>query len=174
MTDSIIRTALKGRRAVILDWDGTLADTQDRNYHALSAALAPHHITIDRDWYRHHAGLTIHDLLALVAARAPLPIEHIAAASRGSLLASTRPDTLAPIPSAVALARHARAAGLRCAVASGAASVLVEAGLDVLNLRELFTAAQQAGMRVLLVRDGQLTWPVDTDIATRSARATRI
>ncbi|MGH3548172.1 MAG: HAD family hydrolase [Pseudonocardiaceae bacterium] len=138
MTDSIIHTALTGSRAVIFDWDGTLADTQDHNYQALSAALAPHHATIDRDWYRQHPGLAIRDLLTLVPTQTPLPIEQITATSRASLLASTTPDTLTAIPAAVDLVRHAIAARLHCTVASGAARALAEAGLDVLNLRELF------------------------------------
>ena len=41
MTDSIIQTTIVGCRTVILDWDGTLAHTQDRNYHALSTGLEP-------------------------------------------------------------------------------------------------------------------------------------
>ncbi|MGH3991037.1 MAG: HAD family hydrolase [Pseudonocardiaceae bacterium] len=41
---------------------------------------------------------------------------------------------------AVTLARQARAVGLPCAVASGAAAVLVNAGLEVLDLREEFQA----------------------------------
>ncbi len=92
--------------------------------------------------------------------------------------------------------------------------MLVEAGLEALDLRELFhvvvtredvahgkpapdtfleaarqldvapqhclavedtpdgiTAAQQASMRVLLIRDGQLTRPADTDIPTQITRA---
>lgn len=101
----------------------------------------------------------------------------------------------------------------RRAVASGAAGVLVNAGLEALDLRELFhavvtredvahgkpapdafleaarrldvapqhcvavedtrdgiTSAQQAGMCVLLIRDGQLTRPADTDIPTQTTR----
>jgi beta-phosphoglucomutase-like phosphatase (HAD superfamily) len=216
MTDSIIHTALTGCQAVILDWDGTLADTQDRNYQALSAALAAHRVTIDRDWYRHHAGLPIRGLLTLVPTQSSLPIEQIIATSRAALLASTTPETLTAIPAAVDLARHALAAGLRCAVASTAARALVEAGLDVLKLRTLFhavvtredvthgkpapdtylqaarlldipprhclavedtpdglTAAQRAGMPVLLVRGGQLSWPAGTDIAPDPAEAAR-
>lgn len=138
MTYSVIHTALTGRRAVILDWDGTLADTQDRNYQALCAALAPHHATVDRDWYRHHVGLAIRDLLALVPAEIPLPIEQIITTSRAGLLKSTTPDTLTAIPAVVDLVRQAHEAGLVCAVASGADAELVDAGLVVLDLHELF------------------------------------
>ncbi len=213
MTYSTIHTALTDRRAVIVDWDGTLADTQDRNYQTLCAALAPHHVTVDRDWYRHHVGLAIRDLLALMPTETPLPIEQIIATSRASLLASTTPYTLTAIPAVVELVRQARAAGLACAVASGAAVELVAPGLAALDLHELFhavvtredvthgkpapdtfldaarrldvapehclavedsadgvTAALRAGMRVLLVRDGQLIWPVDTVISDAQCR----
>ncbi len=202
MSTSIVFDALTDCLALVFDWDGTLADTHDRNYRSLCAALAPHHVTIDSDWYRQHCGLAIRNLLALVPAPEPLPIEQVLATSRTHLLASTTPDTLAAIPVAVDLVRHARTAGLPCAVASGGAAVLVDAGIDVLGLRELFqavvtrddvehgkpapdlfleaarrlgitpedclavedapdglTAARQAGMRVLLVCDGHLTWP---------------
>ncbi|MGH4013760.1 MAG: HAD family hydrolase [Pseudonocardiaceae bacterium] len=138
--DLIIHIALTDRRAVIFDWDGTLADTRDRNYRSLCAALAPHNITVDPDWYRQHCGLAIRDLLALLQAQGTFPIEQVLAASRAHLLTATTPDTLIPIPVAVTLARQARAVGLPCAVASGAAAVLVNAGLEVLDLREEFQA----------------------------------
>lgn len=200
-----MQEALRGSHGVIFDWDGTLADTQDRNYQALCAALTPYRITVDRSWYGQHAGLPIRDLLAQLPVTTPLPLDEIIATSRATLLASTTPDTIAAIPAAVELARQARAVGLPCAVASGAAAVLVIAGLDVLGLRDLFdavvaredvthgkpapdvfleaarrlgitpahglavedaldgfAAARQAGMRVLLVRDGHLTWPGPT------------
>ncbi|MGB3444591.1 MAG: hypothetical protein WBA97_38110 [Actinophytocola sp.] len=46
----IIAAALNGRRALIVDWDNTLADTHERNYRALTDALAPYGITVTRDW----------------------------------------------------------------------------------------------------------------------------
>lgn len=198
----IISAALHGCRAVLFDWDGTLADTHERNYRSLCDALAPHQVTIDAQWYRQHCGLPILDMLAQVPTPVRLPVDQILAASRARLLALTTPATLAAIPVTVELAQRARAAGLPCAVASGAGAVLVNTGLDVLGLTELFsavvtredvehgkpapdtfleaarrldvdpedclavedapdgvTAARRAGMRVLLVRDGQLMWP---------------
>jgi HAD superfamily hydrolase (TIGR01509 family) len=200
----IAAAALAGCRAVVFDWDGTLADTHQRNYRALLDALAPYEITVDPGWYRRHCGLPVRDLLAAVPGTARLPTEQILAASRSRLLALTTPGTLSAIPATVALARRARAAGLPCAVASGAAAELVTTGLYVLGLAPLFeavvtrddvehgkpapdtfleaarrlavdaddclvvedaydgvVAARAAGMRALLVRDGQLTWPPD-------------
>lgn len=130
--------ALLDYRAIIFDWDGTLADTRERNYQALCDALAPYHVTVTPRWYRQHCGLPIRDLLGRVASPTPLPIVRILAASRARLLALTTPTGLAAIPEVVDLARHANAAGTPCAVASGAARVLVEAGLEALDLGGLF------------------------------------
>lgn len=44
--------------AVIFDFDGTLADTTDSHEQALRAALQPHGLSLDHDWYRHHVGLS--------------------------------------------------------------------------------------------------------------------
>lgn len=198
-----ISAVLNGCRAIVFDWDGTLADTNERNYRALCDALAPHQVIVEPEWYRQHCGLSILDILAQLPTPVRLPIDQVLADSRARLLALTAPDALATIPVTVELARRAHAAGLPCAVASGASAVLVNTGIDVLGLTELFstvvarddvahgkpapdtfleaasrlevnpedclavedapdgvTAARRAGMRVLLVRDGQLAWPL--------------
>lgn len=131
-------TLLDGAAALIVDWDGTLADTRARNRAALDAALAPHRITVDPDWYDAHLGLGIEDLLRALPAAAPLPIGEVIAASRAALLAATRPGVLRAHPLVVDLVRAARAEGMPCAVASNAARVLVDAGLAALELRGLF------------------------------------
>lgn len=43
----IISAALRSRRAVIFDWDGTLANTHERNFRSLCDALDPHNVTVD-------------------------------------------------------------------------------------------------------------------------------
>ncbi|SEU34499.1 hypothetical protein SAMN05421811_11263 [Nonomuraea wenchangensis] len=55
--------------ALILDFDGTLADTTSSHEQALRAALQPHGHDLDHAWYRRHVGLSIHDLPAAL----PLP-----------------------------------------------------------------------------------------------------
>jgi beta-phosphoglucomutase-like phosphatase (HAD superfamily) len=135
-----LTAALHACRAVLFDWDGTLADTHERNYRALVDALAPYEVTVEPGWYRRHCGLPVRDLLAVVPGTDRLPTEQILATSRARLLGLTVSGTLTAVPATVALARRARAAGLPCAVASGAAAALVTTGLDVLGLTPLFQA----------------------------------
>ncbi|MEU7631806.1 HAD family phosphatase [Nocardia sp. NPDC049220] len=131
---------LTGRKAVILDWDGTIVDNQSRNYQVVCDALAPYQVTIEQDWYRRHCGLPIYELLSRLDGAEQLPLPEIIEASRRALLTSTTPDTLRPNTAVIGLAKYANCIGLRCAIASGASSVLVNAGIDALGLRALFHA----------------------------------
>ncbi|MDH6133823.1 beta-phosphoglucomutase-like phosphatase (HAD superfamily) [Kitasatospora sp. MAA4] len=128
----------KGVEALILDFDGTLADTTAGHEDALRTALLPYGIDLDHDWYRQHVGLSIRDLLAALSGGLPLPYDEIIAKSRAHLLATVH--TIKPIACVVALLSLARHAGLPCAVASGASRLLVEPGLDVLGLTHEFAA----------------------------------
>ncbi|MBR8742584.1 HAD family phosphatase [Nocardiopsis sp. MG754419] len=125
-----------GVEALILDFDGTLADTTPGHERALRAALRPHGVDLDAHWYRSHVGLSIHDLLAALPGGEHLPHEEIIRRSRGHLSALLH--TIAPLSCVVALLRAARRAHLPCAVASGAARLLVEPGIRALGLEQEF------------------------------------
>ncbi|MFB8040516.1 HAD family hydrolase [Streptomyces hydrogenans] len=129
-------TVPKGVEALVLDFDGVLADTVGRHEAALRAALQPYGVDLDSDWYSRHVGLSIHDLLAALPGGRPLPHDEIVQRSRGHLLASVH--TITPIPCVVELLGQARRAGVPCAVASGASRLLVDPGLDALGLKEAF------------------------------------
>lgn len=135
----IIDEALDGIDAVIVDWDGTVVDSQQANYHALNQALRPHGVYLDRTWYRDHAGLSIVDLLTeIIAVHGELPTTEIVATSRQRLLAGL--DQLRPVPATIELLDHAQDRGLPCAVASGAIRPLVAGGISALHLAHLFAA----------------------------------
>ncbi|MEV6730633.1 HAD family phosphatase [Streptomyces sp. NPDC051364] len=127
-----------GFRALILDYDGTLADTAPGNEQALRAALQPYGIDLDAHWYGQHVGLSIHDLLTALPGGQALPHTEVIQRSRANLLASMH--TIEPIACVLALLRSARRAGLPCAIASNASRILVDPGLDALSLREEFAA----------------------------------
>ena len=128
----------EGVHALVLDFDGTLADTSRGHEDALRAALLPYNVALDPTWYRQNIGLSIHDLLAVLPGGRTLPHDEIIQRSRAHLLASVH--TITPISCVVALLDRARRVGLPCAVASGASRRLVGPGLDALGMRDAFAA----------------------------------
>ncbi|MGY0466706.1 HAD family hydrolase [Kitasatospora sp. cg17-2] len=124
--------------ALILDFDGTLADTRQSHEEALRAALLSYGVALDADWYARYVGLSIGDLLAALPGSRVLPHDEVIARSRAHLLAEVH--TITPIACTAELLRRARAAGLPCAVASGASRQLVGPGLAALGLRGEFAA----------------------------------
>jgi beta-phosphoglucomutase-like phosphatase (HAD superfamily) len=127
-----------GIEAMVLDFDGTLADTTPSHEQALRAALQPHGLDLDHDWYVRHVGLSIHDLLAELPGGRHLPHDEIIGHSRTHLLATVH--SITPIACVVSLLHAARRAGLPCAVASGASRLLVHPGIEALGLRDEFAA----------------------------------
>ena len=121
-----------GIEAVVLDFDGTLADTTPSHEQALRAALQPHGLDLDPGWYLRHAGLSIRDLLAELPGARQLPHDEIIQQSRNYLLATVH--SITPIDCVVTLLRAARRAGLPCAIASGASGRLVQPGIEALGL----------------------------------------
>jgi beta-phosphoglucomutase-like phosphatase (HAD superfamily) len=127
-----------GVEALVFDFDGTLADTTDSHEQALRAALQPHGLDLDHDWYRQHVGLSIHDLLTTLPGGQLLPHDEIIRHSRARLLATVHMIT--PIACVVSLLHAARRAGLPCAVASGASRLLVHPRIEALGLVDEFAA----------------------------------
>lgn len=135
----IIDDPLAGVQALIVDWDGTVVDSQQANYTALNQALHPYDIRLTRDWYQRHSGLSITDLLTEIAAiHGDLPTNDIITDSRRRLLAAMH--QLRPQPATIDLIDWAHDRGLPCAVASGATRHLVAAGIRALRLSHLFAA----------------------------------
>ncbi|MFJ9446422.1 HAD family hydrolase [Kitasatospora sp. NPDC101235] len=132
---------LGGAAALIVDWDGTVADNTAARHAALQAALAPHGFSVPADRYRELAGLPVRELIAQLAADAALPsppVDEVIARSRAALLAGPPPD---PIPCTLALLHAAHRRGLPLAVASSAAAVLVRHGIHQLGLQALLPVA---------------------------------
>ncbi|MER6401745.1 HAD family phosphatase [Kitasatospora sp. NPDC001603] len=123
--------------ALVVDWDGTVADNTAARHGALRAALAPHGVAVPADRYRALAGLPVREVIAQLAADAALPappVEEVVARSRTALLAGPAPD---PIPCTLALLHTAHRLGLPLAVASSASAALVHHGIHQLGLQAL-------------------------------------
>lgn len=139
------RDLLSGVAALLLDWDGTLADTTSSNYANLCAVLTAHGVSVDRAWYDQHVGLALADLLdALRAAHPAVPdTVQLVAQCRERRLAAC--GSVTAIPATLKLLDQARRCGLPCAIASGAAADIVHAGMTTLGLRGHFSAVITRG-----------------------------
>ena len=139
------RDPLSGAAALLLDWDGTQADTTSSNYANLCAILAAHGAGVDRTWYNQQAGLALADLLDA------LRTTHPAMPGTAQLVAQYRelrlsdPGPVKAIPATLELPGQARRRGLPCAITSGAAAGIVHAGLTALGLRGHFSAVITRG-----------------------------
>ncbi|MFQ6196984.1 HAD family hydrolase [Streptomyces sp. NPDC000405] len=120
--------------ALILDWDGTLVDSQPLNYRCLAETLSLYGIALDREWYRSRLGTSGSDLLAELGVT--VPYGEVLARCGELIIGSVR--TLRPFPVAVGWVEAARDHGLRCAVASGGGGPVVRAGLEATGLERLF------------------------------------
>ncbi|MGW7491546.1 HAD family hydrolase [Streptomyces sp. NPDC054786] len=120
-----------GIEALVLDFGGTLADTTPSHEQALRAALRPHGLDLDHNWYRQHVGLSIHDLLAALPGGRQLPHDEIIRHSCTHLRSTVH--SITPVPCVAALLHTARRAGPPCVVASGASRLLVILGIEALG-----------------------------------------
>jgi HAD superfamily hydrolase (TIGR01509 family) len=123
--------------ALLVDWDGTMVDSQPANYAALRDALAAHcGLQLTRDWYWARIGTSVTDLLAELGAadRAEAVLAHC------QTVLVRQAHRLRAFDAVVALVEGARAAGLRVAVVSGGAGVVVRAGIEATGLGPLFDA----------------------------------
>ncbi|WP_183091427.1 HAD family hydrolase [Streptomyces radicis] len=128
---------LTAYRALIMDWDGTLVDSQPLNYTAMAAASLCHGHVLDRRWYQVRLGTSGEELLAELGVPEALVPEVLAECGRRII---REVGTLRTYPVVVDLVRQARDKGLRCAVASGGGGAVVRAGLDATGLAPLFDA----------------------------------
>ncbi|MEV6929640.1 HAD family phosphatase [Dactylosporangium sp. NPDC051485] len=123
--------------AVIFDWDGTLVDSHPLNFRALSSACTQWGLRLDQKFYNARIGTSGAELIAELSTVAGIPvaIEQIVAHCLDNIIDGIAGlDTYQPV---VDLARtlHQR---LPVAIASGGARRVVEAGLAVTNLQDLF------------------------------------
>jgi beta-phosphoglucomutase-like phosphatase (HAD superfamily) len=122
--------------ALIVDWDGTVVDSQPLNFRCLAQTLRDHGVVLQETWYRERLGTSVDGLMAELGVA--VPVQEVLVRCGEMIIrdiASLRP--FAPV---VGWVREARAAGLRCAVASGGGGAVVRAGIKVTGLSPLFDA----------------------------------
>ncbi|MCZ1012215.1 HAD family hydrolase [Streptomyces lydicus] len=121
-------------KALITDFDGTLVDSQSLNYRSLKAALAPHGVILDQDWYRARLGTSGDDLLTQLG----VDVSFDTILAHCGELITQEVHSLKPFDTVVRWVRRGKELGLRCAVASGGGDEVVRAGLAATRLEPLF------------------------------------
>lgn len=127
-------------RALILDFDGLILDTETSCFAAWRALFAEHGATYTLEDYLVIVGTTnaARDPVALLHERTGRTHDRDVLRERLRALEHARNHTLTPLPGVVALLDQARALGLRLAVASSSSRGWVEGHLRTQGLFERF------------------------------------
>jgi HAD superfamily hydrolase (TIGR01509 family) len=152
-------------RALIFDWDGTLADTAGLNCRALCRALRLQRATVPTGWHAEHAGLSIEDQLSALSSHLEreLDIDAVVTARDSYLLSHLQEITAHPAVLAIA----ERAVGrLPLAIATGNHRHLVEPALRALGIAGLFDA--------VITRDDVYAGKPAPDLFLLAARAVNV
>ena len=124
-----------GYAALIFDWDGTLVDSREVCFHALTRAMADVGTALDPTWYWPRQAIASPDMLVVWEQQfgvLPEPIDRIIARCRQYVIDASA--KLAIIEPVVAVARAARGRGQKVAVGSNASADTVAAGLRATGL----------------------------------------
>jgi HAD superfamily hydrolase (TIGR01509 family) len=136
----MIGQLLTAADALILDWDGTTADTTLANYRTLADVLDDYQVSLSYDWYLRHVGLSLPDTLALIRAEhRRLPPTDLLIHRCRDLRRATINDLMI-VPATAQLLDRARQYRIPCAIASGTTRSLVDASIAALGLSRSFTA----------------------------------
>lgn len=130
-----------GYDGLIFDWDGTLVDSRQVCFAALSRALADTGVNLDPVWYWPRQAIASPDMLEVWEqefGRLPQPIEEIIGRCRGYVIEAAA--ELEVIDRIAGIARLARHRGQKLAVGSNADTSTVTAGLKATRLDALFDA----------------------------------
>ena len=132
--------------ALLFDWDGTLADSQDANYRAMSCALSIAGIHLDKEWSGSRTGISSAEMIALLARERgvtlPVPVDDLAGRRDARFpeeVTSIRPHAAVP---EVVEAAHG---GTPMAIASGGSREIILATLRHPPFRSSFDAIVTRG-----------------------------
>jgi len=131
----------QGFSALVFDWDGTMVDSREVNFHALRQAMADCGVVLDPDFYWVRQGMASPELLVLWESEyvsLPEPIATIIDRCRQyNIEWAGTVEVIKPM-AAVAKAAHAR--GQLLAVASNASAINLRASMHATGLADLFHA----------------------------------
>lgn len=135
MNATIVPPDGTGFEALIFDWDGTLVDSREVCFQALSASLADSGVFLDPDWYWPRQAIASPEMLFLWErdfGALPEPVDRIIDRCRMHVIdAAPLLRVIEPIAS---IARAAKARAQKMAIGSNASNDVVAAGLRATGL----------------------------------------
>ncbi|MCX4760028.1 HAD family phosphatase [Streptomyces sp. NBC_01275] len=157
-----MKSDLTAYDAAIMDWDGTVVDSQPMNFRCLAGVLKLYGVTLRESWYRERLGTSVDGLLAELGVSVPLGD---VLPRCGELIIQELPS-LQAFPMVVEWLVRARAGGLVCAVASGGGGAVVRAGIEATGLTHLFD--------VVVTREDAVRGKPAPDLFLEAARQLRV
>lgn len=125
--------------ALIFDWDGTLADSRNANYRALSEALGSHGVALGEEWYLARTGTSTAELIAELVDQTgvtlDVPASRVVEECERHYLDHVH--EVGEIRWVADIARHAHGR-VPIAVASGGTRSIIEATMRATGLARLF------------------------------------
>jgi HAD superfamily hydrolase (TIGR01509 family) len=124
-------------KALLFDFDGTVADTMDAHFSSWNKALAVFGLTISRDQHLSWAGRTTRQILKLIGEIHGLEIDPDAFIKNKEVHYFALLDAVVPVTPVVEIIEHFQGK-LPMAIVSGSRRKMVEAALNHLALRSYF------------------------------------
>lgn len=130
---------LEKHRALLFDWDGTLADSQAANYQAIRTALRATGLDIAQDWFDARTGVSTRDMVAMIAELAGQEVDLDSVAEHRDDVYLTMLAQVGEVPHVADILRgeHGRR---RTALTTGGGASTVFPTADALHLRQYFDA----------------------------------
>lgn len=140
-----LESAFRRKSVIIMDFDGTVADTSRIHEAAFRTVFRAH--GIGHFSYAEFAGMPTVDVVKTVVDRAGVdlrPAELSRAVQEKQHIARNLMERLRPMPGALAFIQAAHAASFRLGLATGGSSATVRAGLQALGLEWAFDSVVTA------------------------------
>lgn len=133
-------------KALIFDFDGTLVNTDDANFLAISAALLPAGVVIERTWFTERAGLSTEQMARLAAQEQGKLIDLPAVISTRDRVYRSHIDDVVQIEAVATVARQQHGVRPLALATNGSRDTVLEtaAHLGLLPLFQVVTTRDEA------------------------------
>lgn len=123
--------------ALLFDWDGTVADSQQVNFEVLREALVPVGVVLEQSWFDARTGVSSREMIAMLAAAQGVDVDPAAVAARRDEAYLRRAHQIGEVRAVTDVLRRHHGQR-RTALATGGARRTVTSTATALGLLELF------------------------------------